>query len=68
MPQRTMRCPICSKEVSVEDPEMPFCSARCRLIDLGNWASDKYSIPGSSIQPGELPEENDATGPEASER
>jgi uncharacterized protein len=68
MPERTMRCPICGKEVSFEDPEMPFCNARCRLIDLGNWASDKYSIPGSSIQPGEPPEENDATAPEASER
>ena len=65
---RTMRCPICGKEVSFEDPEMPFCSARCRLLDLGNWASEKYSIPGRSIQPGEFQEENDASGPEASER
>jgi endogenous inhibitor of DNA gyrase (YacG/DUF329 family) len=63
-----MRCPICRKEVSFEDPEMPFCSARCRLLDLGNWASEKYSIPGSSVQPGEFAEENDATGPEASEQ
>jgi len=26
---------------------MPFCSDRCRLLDLGNWASDKYVIPGN---------------------
>jgi endogenous inhibitor of DNA gyrase (YacG/DUF329 family) len=68
MSDRTTRCPICRKEVSFEDPEMPFCSARCRLIDLGNWASEKYSIPGSSITPDELPEENDAGGSEGSER
>jgi uncharacterized protein len=68
MPEKITRCPICRKEVSFDDPEMPFCSARCRIIDLGNWASEKYSIPGGSIQPGELAEENDATGPETSER
>ena len=40
----TVRCPICSKEVAFEDPNMPFCSDRCRIIDLGNWASEKYVI------------------------
>jgi endogenous inhibitor of DNA gyrase (YacG/DUF329 family) len=39
-----MRCPICRKEVKFDDPYMPFCSDRCRLIDLGNWASEKYVI------------------------
>ena len=39
-----MRCPICKKEVAADDPNMPFCSDRCRLIDLGNWASEKYVI------------------------
>jgi hypothetical protein len=29
---------------------MPFCSDRCRLIDLGNWASGKYVIPGDPIR------------------
>lgn len=40
-----MKCPICGQEVRLEDPDMPFCSERCRLIDLGNWASEKYTIP-----------------------
>ena len=40
-----MKCPICKKEVKLGDPESPFCSERCRLIDLGNWASGKYAIP-----------------------
>jgi endogenous inhibitor of DNA gyrase (YacG/DUF329 family) len=39
-----MKCPICQKPVEATDPEAPFCSERCRLIDLGNWASGKYVI------------------------
>jgi len=39
-----MKCPICKKEVKLDDPEMPFCSERCREIDLGNWAMEKYVI------------------------
>jgi endogenous inhibitor of DNA gyrase (YacG/DUF329 family) len=39
-----MLCPICKKEVQATDPFMPFCSDRCRIIDLGNWASEKYVI------------------------
>jgi endogenous inhibitor of DNA gyrase (YacG/DUF329 family) len=42
-------CPICKKPVSLDDPNMPFCSDRCRLIDLGNWATEKYSIPGAPL-------------------
>ena len=38
------RCPICKKEVAEDSREFPFCSERCRLIDLGNWASEKYKI------------------------
>ena len=41
-----MTCPICKKvEVGPGDPEFPFCSERCRTIDLGNWALEKYRIP-----------------------
>ena len=39
-----MKCPICGKPVALSDPEMPFCSERCRTVDLGNWASEKYVI------------------------
>jgi uncharacterized protein len=41
---KSVRCPICQKPVPITDPNMPFCSDRCRLIDLGNWASEKYVI------------------------
>jgi uncharacterized protein len=40
-----MKCPICKKEVKPGDAEFPFCSERCRLIDLGNWSAGKYRIP-----------------------
>jgi endogenous inhibitor of DNA gyrase (YacG/DUF329 family) len=40
-----MKCPICKRPVNADDPQAPFCSERCKLIDLGNWASEKYVIP-----------------------
>lgn len=43
----TVRCPICGKSVPFNDPNMPFCSDRCRVLDLGHWASDEYVIPAS---------------------
>jgi uncharacterized protein len=39
-----MKCPICKKPVKLDDPFMPFCCERCKLIDLGEWASEKYVI------------------------
>jgi uncharacterized protein len=39
-----MKCPICKKPVRAGDPYLPFCGERCKLIDLGNWASEKYVI------------------------
>ena len=39
-----LRCPICKKPVSNSDPEFPFCSERCRTVDLGKWASGQYVI------------------------
>ncbi len=39
-----MKCPICQKNVELKDEFMPFCSERCKTIDLGNWATGKYVI------------------------
>jgi len=39
-----LRCPICKKAVRNGDPAFPFCSDRCRTIDLGKWASGDYVI------------------------
>lgn len=43
-------CPICKKSTDSKTHfEFPFCSERRRLLDLGNWASDRYVISGSVI-------------------
>ena len=54
-----MLCPICRKEVAPEGPCMPFCSDRCRIIDLGNWASEKYVISTAAPPPGPTEEEDE---------
>ena len=56
-----MKCPICEKAVSPNDPHMPFCSERCKLTDLGNWATEKYVI-STPIQPGSEPSDDDDEG------
>jgi len=39
------RCPICKKATDSEvDKDFPFCGERCRLLDLGAWASEKYVV------------------------
>ena len=38
-------CPICKKPTDSEkEADFPFCSERCRNLDLGNWASEKYVV------------------------
>jgi len=39
-----LKCPICKKVVAAGSEDFPFCSDRCRLIDLGKWASGQYVI------------------------
>jgi len=41
---RSLRCPVCRKLVLAGEEGFPFCSDRCRTIDLGKWASGKYVI------------------------
>jgi endogenous inhibitor of DNA gyrase (YacG/DUF329 family) len=54
-----MKCPICKKEVKLGDADFPFCSERCRILDLANWATEKYVIP-APIQPGDLDEADES--------
>jgi endogenous inhibitor of DNA gyrase (YacG/DUF329 family) len=48
-PVRTVKCPTCGKPVEwkAENHFRPFCSARCKQIDLGAWASEAYRVPSS---------------------
>ena len=48
---RSLHCPICRKIVLKSEPEFPFCSERCRTIDLGKWASGGYVISSSLGDP-----------------
>lgn len=52
-----LRCPICKAPTDSEkDAEFPFCSERCRLLDLGNWATEKYKVAAPLMDESE-PEE-----------
>jgi hypothetical protein len=46
-------CPQCGKEVvwGAESPFRPFCSERCKLIDLGQWANEGYRVPEDESPP-----------------
>jgi endogenous inhibitor of DNA gyrase (YacG/DUF329 family) len=41
------RCPICKKPAAPRDanPSFPFCSARCKTVDLGKWLNEEYRVP-----------------------
>jgi uncharacterized protein len=44
------RCPRCETPVVWSDnPARPFCSHRCKLIDLGSWLDEEYRVPGPPI-------------------
>lgn len=54
-------CPTCGKEgtYSPDNLNRPFCSPRCKLIDLGQWASEENRIPGSPASPEDILSNND---------
>jgi uncharacterized protein len=51
---RSLRCPTCRALVLRENENFPFCSDRCRLIDLGKWASGGYVISTAITDPEQL--------------
>jgi len=49
MSPATVSCPTCGRELEwAAAPFRPFCSERCRLIDLGAWLTERHSIPAES--------------------
>ncbi len=56
MPAKPLRCPTCHNAVDPASEDAPFCSDRCRLIDLGKWASGAYKISSPILDPDLLEE------------
>jgi len=50
-PVKVFRCPSCGMLVQPTDEDFPFCSDRCRKIDLGKWASGVYKISSPVLDP-----------------
>jgi hypothetical protein len=49
MAVQRVKCPTCQREIDwSQSPCRPFCSERCRLIDLGAWLTEKNAIPGEA--------------------
>lgn len=58
--RRKPKCPICREPVELRsrNEHFPFCSARCRMNDLGNWLDEEYRIPvGRTSTERSLPDE-----------
>ena len=52
----TLQCAICEQTFdSDQSPALPFCSERCRLIDLGRWLDERHGLPYESPQKPENP-------------
>jgi len=51
-------CPVCGKPVDWEEnPDRPFCSERCRVADLGRWASEDYRVDAGKTPDSEFDED-----------
>jgi endogenous inhibitor of DNA gyrase (YacG/DUF329 family) len=64
MPQQPVRkvpCPRCGTpcDFRPSNPWRPFCSERCKMIDLGKWAADEYCVPAAPGESGEAPPQDE---------
>ena len=51
-PDRVPRCPACGAAVAWRgNPARPFCSVRCKLVDLGGWLDEAYRVGGDAVSP-----------------
>jgi uncharacterized protein len=61
----SVRCPVCRQPTPWRgNPWRPFCSERCKLRDLGNWAAERYRIAGEKRPSEEDAKDNDGEGEE----
>ena len=62
--KKVVKCPICDKDVEFLEreklpPNFPFCSQRCKLVDLGKWLDEEYSI-SEPMPEGYVPPDDDS--------
>jgi len=59
---KTVACPTCGAPAAFapSNPSRPFCSERCKLIDLGAWASESYRVPVEAAPDPEAPAPRDS--------
>lgn len=60
-----VKCPRCGKETEykVDNLYRPFCSERCKMIDLGKWANEDYKVPtedGGNLENEEIENDEDS--------
>ena len=62
--QRVVSCPQCGVPVpwTRESRYRPFCSERCKMIDLGAWASEKYRVPAAERNNDDTPDDEESEG------
>jgi len=55
----SVKCPRCGKITPYRgNPDRPFCSEKCRLVDLGRWANEEYRVPGAATPGNQEPSED----------
>jgi endogenous inhibitor of DNA gyrase (YacG/DUF329 family) len=59
--KENISCPVCGKKGTwtTDNSYRPFCSSRCKLIDLGDWAAEKHRVPGEPANNQQEPEDKD---------
>jgi endogenous inhibitor of DNA gyrase (YacG/DUF329 family) len=58
---RAIQCPTCRTKITWQgNPYRPFCSARCRLIDLGAWVDESYRIAGERVEKDTTPQDQES--------
>ena len=64
---KLLHCPTCGMLVQMKDEDFPFCSDRCRKIDLGKWAMGVYKISSPVLDPEVLEDLGELRGGESKE-
>lgn len=63
MAPKSVPCPTCRRPTPWDgNPYRPFCSQRCRVTDIGNWAQDRYRIAGPPLEEAEDAPADDPDG------